>query len=267
LSALRRKGYTPTALGSFIKGVGVARVPSTIDYRNMEYHIREELNKTANRVMAVLHPLKLVIDNYPEGQTEEFDAENNPEDPAAGSRKIPFSREIFIEREDFREEAPRKWFRFAPGREVRLKHAYYVTCTEVVKNDAGEVVELHGTYDPASRGGWTDDGRKVKGTSHWVSAAHARQAEVRIYDHLFTKEDPTQVEDGQTFRDNLNPNSLQVLTRVMVEPSLVGAPVGERYQFLRQGYFCVDPDSRDDLPVFNRIVGLRDSWARIAKKG
>jgi glutaminyl-tRNA synthetase len=217
--------------------------------------------------MAVLRPLRVVIDNYPEGQVEELDAANHPGDPGMGTRKIPFSRVIYIEREDFREEPPRKYFRLAPGREVRLKHAYFITCVRVVKDDqTGEVVELHCTYDPETRGGAAPDGRKVRGTLHWVSAAHALAAEVRLYDYLFTKADPYDVPEGSDFKANLNPNSLETLTSCQVEPSLAGAPPGSRYQFMRKGYFCVDPDSSEGALVFNRTVALRDTWAKIVKK-
>jgi glutaminyl-tRNA synthetase len=216
--------------------------------------------------MAVLRPLRLVIDNYPEGQVEELEAENNPEDPSAGSRQVPFSRVLYVERDDFLEDPPKKWFRLAPGREVRLKHAYYVTCVDVVKDEqTGEVIELHCTYDPDTRGGWSEDGRKVRGTLHWVSADHALDAETRLYDHLFVKDNPNEVEEGSDFTANLNPDSLEVLTSCRVEPSLAGAAPGSRYQFLRQGYFCVDPDSTDETLVFNRTVPLRDTWSKIGK--
>ena len=266
LSGLRRRGYSPEAIREFADRIGVAKTNSTVDFALLDHTLREDLNKRAIRMMAVLNPLKVIIDNYPEGQVEEMDAVNNPEDESAGSRKIPFSREIYIEREDFREEANRKWFRLKPGKEVRLKHAYYITCTDVIKDASGEITELHCTYDPDSKGGWTDDGRKVKGTLHWVSAAHALQAEVRLYEHLFLKENPYEVEDGQDFTDNINPNSLTVLTNSLIEPALKEAQPGEYYQFLRQGYFCADPDSTPDKPVFNRTVTLRDSWAKMEKK-
>jgi glutaminyl-tRNA synthetase len=216
--------------------------------------------------MAVLRPLKVVIDNYPEGQVEELDAINNPEDPRAGTRKVPFSRELYIEQEDFMEEPPKKFFRLAPGREVRLRYAYFVKCTDVVKDENGNIVELHCTYDPATRGGDAPDGRKVKSTLHWVSARHAIEAEVRLYDHLFTKEDPDDVAEGEDFKSNLKPNSLEVLPSCRVEPSLAGAKPLSRYQFERLGYFCVDPDSAEGKPVFNRTVGLRDTWAKVQKK-
>jgi glutaminyl-tRNA synthetase len=233
----------------------------------LDYCVREDLNRRANRVMGVLRPLKLVIENYPEDQVEALDAINNPEDPAAGTRKVPFSRELYIEQEDFREDPPRKFFRLAPGREVRLRYAYFITCRDVVKNAAGEVTELRCTYDPATRGGDAPDGRKVKATLHWVSAARGLQAEVRLYDHLFRVEDPTDVPDGQDWKGLLNPASEIVLTGCRVEPSLAGAAAGTRCQFERQGYFCVDPDSDPaDRLVFNRTVTLKDTWAKIAHR-
>jgi len=266
LSGMRRRGYTPEAIRAFADRVGVSKTNSTVDLSLLEYFIREDLNKRAPRVMAVLRPLKLIIDNYPEGKFEQLEAENNPEDPAAGTRTLPFGRILYIEREDFREDPPKKYFRLSPGREVRLKHAYYVTCTGVVKDGStGEIQEVHCTYDPATRGGWSEDGRKVRGTLHWVSTEHALDAEVRLYDVLFSKENPEEVGEGRDFRDNLNPNSLEVLDGVRVEPSLGDAEAGSRYQFLRRGYFCADPDSRKDRPVFNRAVTLRDSWAKIEK--
>jgi glutaminyl-tRNA synthetase len=233
----------------------------------LEHFVREDLNKRAPRAMAVLRPLKVVIDNYPENQTEEMDAVNNPEDPSAGSRKVPFSRVLYIEQEDFREDPPKQYYRLSLGREVRLRYGYFVTCTGVIKNDKGEVIEVHCTYDPATRGGNAPpDGRKVKSTIHWVSAAHAAEAEVRIYDNLFIKEDPNQTKDGEDFTANLNPNSLEVLTDCKLEPSLANAAAGSRYQFERLGYFCVDSDSAPGKPVFNRTVALKDTWARIEKK-
>lgn len=266
LSGLRRRGYSPEAIREFADKIGVAKTNSTVDFALLDHTLREDLNKRAIRMMAVLNPLKVIIDNYPEGQVEEMEAVNNPEDESAGTRTVPFSREIYIEREDFREEANRKWFRLKPGKEVRLKHAYYITCTEVIKNENGEITELHCSYDPASKGGWTDDGRKVKGTLHWVSAAHAVKAEVRLYEHLFLKENPYEVEEGHAFTDNINPDSLKVLTESLIEPALREARPGEYYQFLRQGYFCADPDSTSEKPVFNRTVTLRDSWAKMEKK-
>jgi glutaminyl-tRNA synthetase len=224
------------------------------------------LNKRAPRVMAVLRPLKVVIDNYPEYQVDEMDAVNNPEDESAGSRKIPFARVLYIEQDDFREVPPPKYFRLSPGREVRLRYGYFVTCTSVVKNDKGEVIEVHCTYDPASKGGNSPDGRKVKSTIHWVSAAHAADAEVRIYENLFTKENPSDVELGKDVLDSLNPNSLEIISDAKVEPSLASAAPGTRYQFERLGYFCADPDSKPGKPVFNRTVALKDAWARVEKK-
>ncbi len=266
LSGLRRRGYTPEAIRNFCERIGVAKSNSTVDIALLEHCIREDLNQRAPRVMAVLRPLRVVIDNYPEGQVEELEAINNPEDPSMGSRKLPFSRVLYIEQEDFLEDPPKKWFRLAPGREVRLKHAYYVTCVDVVKDgQTGEVVELHCTYDPETRGGWSEDGRKVKGTLHWVSALHALEAEVRLYDYLFTKPDPGEVEDGSDFKANLNPNSLETLTACRVEPGLAGVASGDRYQFLRLGYFCVDPDSTHGTLVFNQTTSLRDTWAKIQK--
>jgi glutaminyl-tRNA synthetase len=267
LSGIRRRGYTPEAVRNFCGAIGVSKTNGSIELAMLEHFVREDLNKRAPRAMAVLRPLKVVIDNYPENQTEEMDAVNNPEDPSAGSRKVPFSRVLYIEQDDFREIPPPKYFRLSPGREVRLRYGYFVTCKSVVKNDQGEVVEVHCTYDPATRGGNTPpDGRKVKSTIHWVSAAHAVEAEVRIYDNLFTKEDPNQTEAGQDFTANLNPNSLEVLTSCKLEPSLADASAGSRYQFERLGYFCADPDSTPGRPVFNRTVALKDTWAKIEKK-
>jgi glutaminyl-tRNA synthetase len=267
LSGLRRRGYTPEAIRNLCRRTGVAKTNSTVDIAFLEHCLREDLNKRAQRVMSVLRPLRLVIDNYPEGQVEELDAVNNPEDPAAGTRKVPFSRVLYIEQEDFREDAPEKYFRLVPGREVRLRYAYFITCVGVVKDEkSGEVVEVHCTYDPATQGGDSPDGRKVKSTLHWVSAEHALEAEVRLYDHLFSKEDPLDMEDGTDFRDYINPNSLEILTSCRVEPSLAGAPPGSRYQFERLGYFCVDPDSSQGKLVFNRIVSLRDTWSKLQKQ-
>jgi len=266
ISGLRRRGYTPESIRNFCERIGVNKFNSTIEIGLLEHCLREDLNRRAPRVMSVLRPLRVVIDNYPEGQSEELDAINNPEDPAAGTRKVPFSRELYIEQDDFREEPPKKYFRLAPGREVRLRYAYFITCTGVVKDErTGEVVELHCTYDPATRGGDSPDGRKVQATLHWVSAAHALKAEVRLYDHLFTKEDPEEADEGAGFAANLNPDSLQRLTDCRVEPSLAAAAPGSRYQFERLGYFCVDPDSTDGQLVFNRTVSLRDTWAKIEK--
>ena len=268
ISGIRRRGYTPESIRAFCERIGVAKFNSTIDYSWLEEAVREDLNKRAERVLAVMRPLKVVITNYPEGQTEEFDAVNNPEDPAAGTRKVPFSKVLYIERDDFREDPPKKFFRLGPGREVRLRYAYFVTCTDVVKDpQSGEITELHCTYDPETRGGSAPDGRKVKGTIHWVSAEHALTVEARLYDHLFNKADPSEVEDGQTYRDNSNPDSLETVTDCYVEPSLAGAEVGSRYQFERLGYFCIDKDSTSERLVFNRTVSLRDSWAKIEKRG
>ncbi len=263
ISGMRRRGYSPEAVRNFCRLIGVNKFNSTVDIALLEHCLREDLNKTSPRVMAVLRPLKVVIDNYPEGQSEELEAINNPEDPSAGTRKVPFSRELYIERDDFMEEPPKKFFRLAPGREVRLRYAYFVTCTDVVKDTDGNVVELHCTYDPATRGGDAPDGRKVKATLHWVSAQHALTAEVRLYDSLFTKANPDEVEDGQDFTVNLNPNSLEVRPACHVEPTLAQAKPPDRFQFERLGYFCVDPDSASDKLVFNRTVGLRDTWAKI----
>lgn len=267
ICGLRRRGYTPEAIREFCRRIGVAKVDSTIDLALLEHCLREDLNKRSPRVMGVLRPLKMVIDNYPEGQVEEMDAVNNPEDAAAGTRKVPFSRVLYIEQDDFREDPPRKYFRLAPGREVRLRYGYFVTCTGFEKDpETGEVVELHCTYDPATRGGDAPDGRKVKSTLHWVSAARAIEAEVRLYDNLFTKENPEDVGEGETWLDNLNPRSLEVLPRCYVEPSLVCAEPGSRYQLERLGYFCVDAkDSSPEKLVLNRTVTLRDTWAKIQK--
>ncbi len=259
LSGMRRRGYTPTAIREFCNRIGVAKTNSIIDILQLEHCQREELNAHAQRVMAVLKPLKVVITNYPEGQTEYFDTENNPEDTTAGTRKIPFSRVIYIEQDDFMENPPRKYFRLAPGREVRLKSAYYIKCEEVVKDASGAIVELRCTYDPDSRGGTTADGRRVQGTLHWVSAAHAVPAEVRLYNQLFLTEDP---EQGGDFMVNVNPDSLQLITECLVEPGLREADLGQRFQFMRQGYFCLDPDTKTDKLVFNRIVSLKDTWSK-----
>ncbi len=268
ISGLRRRGYTPYAIRDFAERIGVAKSNSTVDFALLEHCLREDLNKKALRVMAVLDPLKVVITNYPENEIEYFDADNNPEDESAGKRKIPFCREIYIEKTDFREDAPRKYFRLAPGKEVRLKHAYYITCEKVIKDEkTGEIVELHCTYDPNSKGGWTNDGRKVKGTLHWVSAKHCIDGEVRLYSHLFSKENPDKTEEDKDFLSNLNPDSLVVLKNCKLEPSLKDAKAGVNYQFLRTGYFCVDKkDSKPDNLVFNRTVALKDSWAKKEKK-
>jgi glutaminyl-tRNA synthetase len=266
LSGIRRRGYTPEALRNFCAAIGVSKTTGSIELAMLEHFVREDLNKRAPRVLAVLRPLKVVIDNYPENQVEEMEAVNNPEDPAAGSRKVPFSRVLYIEQDDFREVPPPKYFRLTPGREVRLRYGYFVTCTSVVKNDKGEVVEVHCSYDPATRGGNAPDGRKVKATIHWVAAASAVDAEVRIYENLFLKEDPSDVEEGQDVLDNLNPNSLEVIAAAKLEPSLANAAAGTRYQFERLGYFCVDPDSKAGKPVFNRTIALKDTWAKVEKK-
>ncbi len=267
ICGLRRRGFTPESIRNFADKIGVAKADSTVDIALLEACLREHLNLIAPRVMAVLRPLRVVIDNYPDGKVEELEAVNNPEDPNSGTRMMPFSKVIYVEQEDFREDPPKKFFRLAPGREVRLKHAYYITCQSVVKDaKTGEVTELHCTYDPQSRGGGTPDNRKVEGTLHWVSAQHAVDAEVRLFDRLFSVEDPDRSEEGKDFKSNLNLNSLEVLTGCKVEPSLNNASSGSKYQFLRQGYFCVDPDSKPGRPVFNRAVGLRDSWAKIEKR-
>ncbi|HHY46201.1 MAG TPA: glutamine--tRNA ligase/YqeY domain fusion protein [Firmicutes bacterium] len=263
ISGLRRRGYTPEAIRAFCERIGVAKANSMVDIALLEHCIREDLNKRAPRVMAVLRPLRMVIDNYPEGQVEWLDAVNNPEDPSMGTRKVPFSRVLYIEQDDFREDPPPKYYRLAPGREVRLRYAYLVKCTDFVKDEkTGKVMEIHCTYDPDTRGGNTPDGRKVKATLHWVSAPHAHEAEVRLYDRLFTKEDPGAEDD---FLACINPNSLEVLKACKIEPSLAGAKPGGRYQFERLGYFCVDPDSSEGRLVFNRTVGLKDEWAKIEK--
>jgi glutaminyl-tRNA synthetase len=267
ISGIRRRGYTPEALRNFCGAIGVSKTNGSIELAMLEHFVREDLNKRSPRVMAVLQPLKVVIDNYPENQAEEMDAVNNPEDADAGTRKVPFSRVLYIEQDDFREDPPKQYYRLSPGREVRLRYAYFVTCTGVVKNEKGEVEEVHCTYDPQTRGGNNPpDGRRVKSTIHWVSAAHALDAEVRMYDNLFSQEDPSQAEAGQSFTVNLNPRSLEVLPQAKLEPSLATASPGERYQFERLGYFCVDPDSVPGRPVFNRTVALKDTWARIEKK-
>ncbi|MBN1822839.1 MAG: glutamine--tRNA ligase/YqeY domain fusion protein [Endomicrobiales bacterium] len=267
LSGLRRLGCTPDAIRNFCDRISVDKTNSTIDIALLEYFIREDLNKKAGRVMAVLNPLKLVIDNYPEGKTEEFDADNNPEDPSAGTRKLPFSRTIYVEKDDFRETPPKGYFRLYPGNEVRLKHAYYVTCKRVVKDPAtGEVVELHCEYDPSSRGGGTPDNRKVKSTLHWVSAGHCIDAEIRLYDRLFGTENPDAAPEGSDFTANLNPDSLKILKNCKLEPSLKNAKPGKCFQFLRNGYFCVDKGSGSGAPVLNRTVTLKDSWAKMENK-
>jgi glutaminyl-tRNA synthetase len=266
LRGMRRRGYTPEAIRNFVKAAGVSRTNGVVELAMLEHFVREDLNKRSPRVMAVLRPLKVVLDNYPADQVEEMDAVNNPEDSSAGTRKVPFSRELYIEQDDFREVPPKGYYRLSPGREVRLRYGYLITCQSVVKNEKGEVIEVHCTYDPATRGGNTPDGRKVKSTIHWVSAAHAVDAEVRIYENLFTKENPSELEEGEDFTASLNPNSLEVITNAKVEPSLAKATEGGRFQFERLGYFCVDPDSKPGRPVFNRTVALKDTWAKVEKK-
>jgi glutaminyl-tRNA synthetase len=264
LSGLRRRGYPPEAIRECAERAGVAKRDSVVDLAFLEHCVRTSLNRTAERRMGVLRPLKVVIENYPEGETEELTAVNNPEDPDAGTRLVPFSRELFIERDDFMEDPPKKFFRLAPGREVRLRYAYFVTCREVIKDESGEVVELRCTYDPETRGGDAPDGRKVKATLHWVSADHAVSAEARLYGHLFNRADPGA--DGD-FLDDLDPDSVEVVTDARLEPSLAGLGAGERVQFERLGYFCVDPDSTRERPVFNRTVTLRDTWAKVKARG
>jgi len=266
LSGMRRRGYTPEAIRNFVKAAGVSRTNGIVELAMLEHFVREDLNKRAPRVMAVLRPLKVVIDNYPENQIEEMDAVNNPEDASAGMRKVPFSRVLYIEQDDFQEVPQPKYFRLSPGREVRLRYGYFITAQSVVKNEKGEVVEVHCSYDPASRGGNSPDGRKVKSTIHWVAAASALDAEIRIYETLFNKENPDDVEAGQDFTANLNPNSLEVIANAKLEPSLANAAAGSRYQFERLGYFCVDPDSKSGKLVINRTVALKDTWARVEKK-
>ncbi len=267
LSGMRRRGFTPRSIRRFCDGIGVAKANSLVDIQLLEHYVRQDLNEIAPRVMGVLRPLKVVIENYPEDQTEELDAINNPEDPSAGSRKVPFSRVLYIDRNDFHEDPPKKYFRLAPGREVRLRYGYFVTCVDYVKNDAGEVVEVRCTYDPETRGGAAPDGRRVRGTIHWVSAEHSLEAEVRLYEHLFSVADPSVFEEGADWKSNLNPDSIEVLTGCRVEPSLADARAGDGVQFERVGYFCVDPkDSSPERLVFNRVVSLRDTWAKIQKK-
>jgi glutaminyl-tRNA synthetase len=266
ISGMRRRGYTPEALQNFCGRIGVSKTNGTTELALLEYFVREDLNRRAARVMAVLSPLRVVIDNYPEGLTEQLEAVNNPEDASMGTRQVPFSKVIYIEQDDFREDPPKQYFRLAPGREIRLRYAYFITCTSVVKDAGGNVVELHCTYDPATKGGNAPDGRKVKSTIHWVSAEHAADAEIRIYETLFNREDPNVVPEGQDFTVNLNPNSLEVVSGAKLEPSLRDAAPGSRYQFERLGYFAVDPDSSREKPVFNRTVALRDTWAKIEAK-
>lgn len=265
IAGLRRRGYTPKSIRNFSEMIGVSKANSTVDYAQLEHCVREDLNKVSQRVMVVTDPLKVVITNYPEGETEWFEAENNPENEADGTRKIPFSREVYIERDDFMENPPKKYFRLSPGNEMRLKHAYYIKCEEVIKDAEGNITELRCTYDPASRGGWTDDGRKVKGTAHWVSTAHCVEAEIRMYEHLFTIENPGRRKKGEVFTDNINPESLKTVTGY-AEPSLADVEPMKNYQFLRIGYFASDRDSKPGRPVFNKTVGLKDTWAKISNK-
>ena len=264
LAGLRRRGYTPEAIRKFCERVGVAKRQNVIDIGMLEHAVREDLNASAQRALAVLNPLKVVIENYPHGQVEDLDAVNNPEDPSAGTRKLPFSRELYIERDDFMSNPPKKFFRLSPGREVRLRYGYLVTCTEVITDEAGAIVELRCAYDPQTRGGQAPDGRRVRGTIHWVSAQHAADAEVRLYDHLFTSERP---DDDDDFMTTLNPRSLQVVSNAKIEPSITDASPGQRFQFERLGYFVVDPDSKPGDLVFNRTVTLRDSWKKFVDRG
>jgi len=267
ISGARRRGYPPAAIRDFVSATGVAKSNGTVEYAMLEYYIRQDLNKTSPRVMAVIKPLKVVITNYPEGQVEEFDAVNNPEDPTVGTRKVPFSKVLYIEQDDFMENPPNKFFRLAPGREVRLRYAYFIKCENLVKDADGNVTEVHCTYDPATRGGDSPDGRKVKATIHWVSAAHAVQSEVRLYESLYTVENPNDLPEGKEFTDFINPNSLQVVSNAQVEPSLKTSQAGQRFQFERLGYFCVDPDTSTSQLVFNRTVTLKDEWAKVQKNG
>lgn len=265
ICGLRRRGYTPESIRMFADKVGVAKRDNVIDLGLLEFCVREDLNKRAERRMAVLNPIKVVITNYPEGETEMISCVNNPEDESAGHREVPFSREVYIERDDFMEVPPKKYFRLSPGNEVRLRYAYLIRCNEVIKNEQGEIVELHCTYDPMSKGGQSSDGRKVKGVIHWVSAPHAKEAEIRLFDRLFTRESLDDIEEGKTFKDYLNPASLTVV-KGYVEPSLAGTAPGSKYQFERIGYFCADKDSSVEKPVFNRTVTLKDSWSKMAAK-
>ncbi len=267
ICGLRRRGYTPVSIRTFCQKIGVTKYDGMTDLAVLEGCLREDLNRTSPRVMAVLRPLRVVIQNYPEEQVEQLEAINNPEDPAAGTRQVPFSRVLYIEQDDFREDPPKKYFRLAPGREVRLRYGYFITCTDIVRDEkTGDIVEIHCTYDPETKGGSAPDGRKVKGTIHWVSANHAVTAEVRLYDHLFTEEIPSSVDDGQSWTDQLNSKSREVYRDCQLEPSLQNAAVGDRFQFERTGYFCVDPDATANTPVFNRTVTLRDSWAKMERK-
>jgi glutaminyl-tRNA synthetase len=267
ISGLRRRGYTPESIRDFCNKIGLAKRESVVDIELLEHCLREDQNKRAQRVMAVLDPLEVIIDNYPEEKVEHLNAENNPEDESMGERNVPFSRRLYIEKQDFNENPPKKYFRLAPDREVRLKHAYYITCKKVVKDEnTGEIKTLHCTYDPETKGGWSKDGRKVKGTLHWVSAPHAVEAEIRLYDRLFKTTNPLDVKEGEDFKKNLNPDSLKILPSCKLEHSVSNSKPGDRFQFLRKGYFCVDPDSKKDKLVFNQTVPLRDTWAKILKK-
>ena len=266
ISGIRRRGYTPEALRNFCAAIGASKTNGIIELAMLEHYVREDLNRRAHRAMAVLRPLKIVIDNYPEDKVEHLEVVNNPEDPSAGTREVPFARELYIEQDDFREDPPKKFFRLSPGREVRLRGGYFIKCAHVVKDATGAITEVHCTYDPETRSGNAPDGRKVKATIHWVSAVHAVDAEVRLYENLFLSEDPNAVEAGKTFLDNLNPNSLEVVPICKLEPSLAKAEAGDRFQFERLGYFCVDPDTTEELLVFNRTVQLRDSWAKIESR-
>jgi glutaminyl-tRNA synthetase len=268
LAGIKRRGYPPEAIRNFCGAIGVSKTTGIIELGLLEHHVREDLNKRVARVMAVLRPLRVVIDNYPEGLVEEMEAVNNPEDATMGTRKVPFSRVLYIEQDDFREVPPKQYYRLSPGKEVRLRYGYFVTCTGVVKDEqTGEVTQIHCTYDPATKGGNAPDGRKVKSTIHWLSAAHALDAEVRLYENLFTKENPNETKEGEDFTANLNPNSLEILSHGKVEPSIAAAASGDRYQFERLGYFCVDPDTTPGKAVFNRTLALRDTWAKIEKRG
>jgi glutaminyl-tRNA synthetase len=266
LCGLRRRGFTPEAIRAFVAASGVSRTNGSTDIEMLEHFQRDDLNQRASRAMAVLHPLKLVIDNYPADKVEFLDVANNPEDASAGNRQVPFSQTIYIEQDDFREVPPPKYYRLSPGKEVRLRNAYFITAQRVVKDAAGNIVEVHCTYDPASRGGNSPDGRKVKSTMHWVSAAHGLSAEIRLYGNLFAKPDPYDLAENQDVLDNLNPNSLEILTGAKLEPSLANAKLEDRFQFERVGYFCLDPDSKPGNLVFNRTLALKDSWARIENK-
>ncbi|HEY1239491.1 MAG TPA: glutamine--tRNA ligase/YqeY domain fusion protein [Bryobacteraceae bacterium] len=266
LSGIRRRGYTPEAIRNFCASLGVSKTNGIVELGMLEHYVREDLNKRAQRVMAVLRPLRVVIDNYPEGQVEHLEAVNNPEDESMGTRKVPFSRVLYIEQDDFREDPPKQYYRLSPGREVRLRYGYFITCTGVVKNESGEIIEVHCTYDPATRGGNAPDGRKVKSTIHWVSAEHAADAEVRLYDNLFSTPNPNEETEGKDFTANLNPKSLELLTHAKLEPCLAAAKPFDRFQFERLGYFCMDPDSAPGKPVFSRTVALRDTWAKIEKR-